>query len=257
MNPVDLLSLLKTIKKLGFLNYIAYKTKPISCLNINGVKIFIRRGTPDLEVALASLSGEYSCLKYLLPKHFNGLIVDGGAYIGTASIALHRLYPEARIIAIEPSRENYKILIRNIAQYPNITPIRAAISGESGRKLTLINRGTGEWGFTIIDRPRDVPDAQKIEQVDAITLEDIYKISGCDYVGIIKLDIEGGEKELFQKNALQLDKSIAVFAELHDRITEGCTSSFFEFSKTRSVVNIEGEKLLSVKTSQCNPDNTD
>ena len=87
-----------------------------------------------------------------------------------------------------------------------------------------------------------------IEKVKTITLEDIYKMSGYDHAAIVKLDIEGGEKDIFLNNSRQLDKSFAVLAELHDRITQGCTASFFEFSKSRAVINIGGEKLLSVKT---------
>lgn len=242
------LSLARTINKIGLKKYIEYKIKAVSRHNFGNDEILVRRGTPDLGVALTSLNEEFSCLKYLLPKDFKGLIIDGGGYIGTAAIALHKIYPKARIITIEPSSENYNILIQNIAKYSQITPIKAAISCESGGKLTLRNRGTGTWGFTVIKKPQDNPDSSSIEHVDTISIEDIYKMSDCNEIGIIKLDIEGAEKELFQKNAFQLNKSKAIIAELHDRIEDGCTSSFFKFSRERTVIKVDGEKFLSVKT---------
>ena len=98
---MNLLKSLKLTAKIGFFNYILYKLKPLCRFNIENCEVFVRRGSPDLRVALTSLSGEFRCLENLLPKNFDGLIVDAGAYIGTASIALHKLYPKASIFAIK------------------------------------------------------------------------------------------------------------------------------------------------------------
>ena len=75
----NLLKSLKLTAKIGFFNYILYKFKPLCRFNIENCEVFVRRGSPDLEVALTSLSGEFKCLENLLPKNFDGLIVDAGA----------------------------------------------------------------------------------------------------------------------------------------------------------------------------------
>ena len=52
------------------------------------------------------------------------VIVDGGANIGLASIYFANRYPDAKIIAIEPEASNFSLLQRNVAAYPQITPIQ-------------------------------------------------------------------------------------------------------------------------------------
>ena len=79
-------------------------------INIDSSTIYFRKGTPDLKVALSSLLHEYECLRLLYKPDFCGNIVDAGGYIGTSAIALHKLYPKAKIFVIEPSIENLGIL---------------------------------------------------------------------------------------------------------------------------------------------------
>jgi len=50
-----------------------------------------------------------------------------------------------------------------------------------------------------------------------------------DHIDILKIDIESSEKELFEENFEKwLPKVKVVIIELHDRMKEGCTRSFFK-----------------------------
>ena len=69
---------------------------------------------------------------------------------------------------------------------------------------------------------------------------------------LIKLDIEGGEKALFETAASGLTSVDFVFAELHDRILPGCTAAFAAFSQDRFVFNFGGEKFLSAARGAAN-----
>src|SRR5262245_8086929 len=46
------------------------------------------------------------------------VIVDAGANIGLSSIWFATQYPEAKVIAIEPNRDNFALLEENTAAYP-------------------------------------------------------------------------------------------------------------------------------------------
>lgn len=212
---------------------------------VYGRKVWIRKNTPDLSVAISCFDGEFNILEGLFPKDYNGVIVDAGGYIGTAAMALSELYPKANIISIEPSKDNYRILKKNISKYPNITSIYGALVASDKKKVTLKNRKTGAWGYTIVNAPKDSLNVDIMGEVPCYKLSNL----GVDIkdIGILKLDIEGGEYDIMKNDTESLQSIPVILVELHDRIIEGCSDLFFEFSKERVVTKDDGEKYLSVK----------
>ena len=69
----------------------------------------------------------------------------------------------------------------------------------------------------------------------------------AEKVGILKIDIEGGELDLFKSDSKSLKKINVIIIELHDRIVKGCTKAFFEFSKDRIIIKNYGEKFVSIR----------
>ena len=64
---------------------------------------------------------------------------------GFASIYFANKYPGAKIIAIEPEQSNFELLKDNIAPYPNIIPIQAAL-WHKNEEINLIDPGLGKSG---------------------------------------------------------------------------------------------------------------
>lgn len=227
----------------GLRYYMSSSGRPIE-LNIEGDDYWVRPRTPDLKVLLESRSGELESVRWLLPIDFCGVIVDAGGYIGTSALALARMFPHAQIVTIEPSIENFAVLRRNVAEWSNIRVVAGALAATDDRVATLRSRGTDQWGYTCVENPSDCRDPLDIEEVQC------YSLSGLDIcvenVGLIKLDIKGYEKELFEGSGNLLDKAQVILVELHDRIVPGCSESFLSFSADRVVVKTAGEKFLSI-----------
>lgn len=219
--------------------------RPVVVLTIHRTKVAIRPRTPDRVVALSTLGDEFEQLGKFLAPDFDGLIVDGGGYIGTAALKLAQLFPAAKIVSVEPSDRNFELLCRNTAGMERIEPVRAALAPIAGQSIELYDRGTGEWGLTIVKNPNDRVDAPSLQQVQTISLREIAANHPGREIGLLKLDIEGGEKALFEQDAAELKCIPAIFVELHDRIVEGCTAAFDAFSQDRQVRNFGGEKFLS------------
>ena len=133
----------------------------------------------------------------------------------------------------------------NVANLQNVKIIHGALVGTSEKSIQLNNRETGEWGFTVIAKPSDKPNASFIQETPAYRLSDL--LAEGENIGLLKLDIEGGELSLLEHDMQSLRSIDAVFAELHDRIIPGCVEKFFEFSKDRILIKDKGEKFLSVK----------
>ena len=112
--------------------------------------------------------------------------------------------------------------------------------------MKLRNRGSGEWGYTVVGKPADRPDAAEIETVETVTIDDIAAMFPGKSIGILKLDIEGGEKAVFDHSADALQQIPAIFAELHERIAPGCREGFARICEDRWVVRSSGEKYLAL-----------
>jgi len=241
------------VERVGWVNAFRLKlarwwsgSSPIT-IRFGNRKIVVRPNTPDVAIAASSLGDEYEPLKKIFDSEYDGLIIDAGGYIGTAAIKLSDFYPKARIVTVEPSTENYNVLLRNIRNYPRISAIKAALVPKNKPGVFLSNRGTGQWGYTIVEKPLDNAQAVPVENVLTITLSDICSEFKAQEIGILKLDIEGAEKELLTQGAKELERTYAVFAELHDRITHGCTEAFMKFSEKRALQIFDGEKYLSIR----------
>src|SRR5438128_6867077 len=60
-------------------------------------------------------------------------IVDAGAFIGLSSLYFAWRYPNPKVIAIEPEKSNYELLLHNIDGWENIIAVRAALWKRSTR----------------------------------------------------------------------------------------------------------------------------
>jgi FkbM family methyltransferase len=214
-------------------------------VEILGMTINVRTSTPDLEVAISCLNGEFDDVCEELPVLRHGIIVDAGGYIGTAAIAFARKYPKAKIITIEPSSQNYSILLKNIAAWPNIIPMNKALAPEPG-KLILHDRGTGEWGFTLIDNAADRATSPAGE-VECVTVAQVMDQVGSDGIDIFKIDIEGGEHALLTRNTDWISKTSGICIELHDRIVPNCSEVWEAAMVGRHNLKSSGEKFISLR----------
>lgn len=238
----------KKIAAIGLLAWLRYKhSRPgtVVRIRVGKTKLKVRSGTHDLEVALTSLNGEFDSLIGLLPEEFAGTVIDAGGYIGTATLALRQVFPRARIICIEPSSKNLEILRWNLRNETNVEVLQGAIIGNRRDFVELSDTGTGEWGYSVSLGPSSTTmKVKSLETVKGFTLSDLGV--GRDNVGVIKLDIEGGEMELLSLDDKHLSQIPVVLAELHDEIIPGCTEMFFRFSSQRQLVQPPGEKWLSL-----------
>lgn len=134
------------------------------------------------------------------------LIVDLGSNIGLASKYFEHVYPGAKLIAVEPDSGNCDIARRNMSD--DATLHMAAISSENG---------TGR----LIDMGRN--NAFRVDRVGEneggvrfLTVHDILRSAQNASPFLIKIDIEGFERDLFEKNTDWIDQFPILLIELHD-----------------------------------------
>jgi FkbM family methyltransferase len=162
---------------------------------------------------------EYNFKMPFSPK----VIIDGGGNIGLASVFFANRFPEANIVCVEPDGENFDLLKRNVAAYTSIKPLQAGIWHRPAH-LAIVDEGYGHWGFMV----KEVP-AEEKGSIYSLSIDKIMQDFGFNEIDLLKLDIEGSEKEVFSENYQHwLPKTKVLVVELHDRMKQGTTKAFFK-----------------------------
>ena len=123
-------------------------------------------------------------------------IIDAGANIGLATVYFENRFPNAKIIAIEPEKSNFEMLKLNSKCLKNIILHKKALSNRQNLDLNVIDKGYGNWGF--ITQIADDKNIQEVvDTVKTITIDEVIIQNNLEFIDLLKIDIEGAEKELF------------------------------------------------------------
>ncbi len=203
------------------------------------IPIIVRRKTSDVSTfEQVFVNHLYDLAIDEQPK----LIIDGGANVGYTTIYFANRWPRARIFAVEPEASNYAVLRKNVAGYPNVTAVQAALWSKQ-TNLEIQNPGDDNWSFRV-----GPSEARTNSSCEAITVQELIERAGGDRVDILKLDIEGAEKEVFSSDYSWLKQVQAMVLELHDWITPGCSNAVYSAAREYSFKDFEqGENVVFLR----------
>jgi FkbM family methyltransferase len=202
---------------------------------------FLRCRTSDIATFdQIFIDEEYDCIASRPPQ----VILDAGANVGLASIYFANRFPEARIFAIEPESKNFETLRLNVAPYSNIVPLHAALWNKN-EEINLLDPGFGEWGFVTEQVGTEpIVRGEVCQKVRGVTVDTLISEYRLDRIDILKMDIEGTEREVFQDPSAWVGQIEALIVELHDRIKPGCSVSFYRWVKEFDYEWKQGENVF-------------
>ncbi len=211
---IDGLKFLKEIKKKKNGELITIKIKnylhPIS----------LRNKTSDIPTFYQCIfNKEYDINVDFTPK----VIVDLGANIGLTTVFFKNRYPNCKIICVEPEESNFNLLKENTKNYKNIKLYKAGVWNKS-TNLIIEDKGYGHYGYTVKESNKKTENS-----ILSIGVNEIIKENNLEQIDILKIDIEGAEKELFEENySSWLPKVKVIIIEFHDRMKPNCAKTFFK-----------------------------
>ena len=242
----NLIELFWYINRLGLASgassFFKIKTGNTNSIRLKGLKypFKLRKGSSDIAVFYQVFMDK----EYNFNAGFNpGFIIDGGGKVGLGALYFANVYPDAKIVSVEPESDNYNMLIDNTRAYDNIYPIQSGLWNKS-TYLKVKDIGLGDWGFVV-----EECDKEDAETFRALSIADIMTQYQVDEIDILKLDIEGAEKEVFTSNYDRwLPKTKILIVELHDRMKAGCSSAFIKaMAQYNFTIHPLGENFICIR----------
>jgi FkbM family methyltransferase len=124
-------------------------------------------------------------------------VVDVGAHIGYFTLLAARLVgSEGKVYAFEPHPTNFQLLVKNIEanRFKNVICIQKAVSNKCGKcKLYLASHSSGQHSIF-----SNVTQTKVYVEVETVTLDSFFASLGWPSVDLIKIDVEGAEKMVFE-----------------------------------------------------------
>ena len=169
----------------------------------------------------------------IIPKN----IIDAGANIGLTSIYFTHYFPKTSILSIEPSKSTFQDLNENINanQFTNIKVINKGLwNKETLLKADYSFRDRQSWAFRLVETTDH--NHALFETTTIPSLINNFNLTTIDF---LKIDIEGGEKQVFSgENHDWLDLVSVIAIEIHD-----------EFKCKESIENILMKKGFEISYS--------
>jgi FkbM family methyltransferase len=205
-------------------NSLAFSNK-IPCVSIQrkpeiaAYPIFLRYPSTDLST-YKQVFEDFS-YNFAL-NHEPQTIVDAGANIGLASVYFANKYPNAKIISVELEKNNFEMLKKNTANYKNIMPLHAALWNRN-EKVCIVDTNKGNDAFQVGQKQ-----SSEFQKINGFTIDKIMNMFELQKIDLLKIDIEGAEKEVFENTATWIGKINTMAIELHERLKPGCNRSFYK-----------------------------
>jgi FkbM family methyltransferase len=134
-------------------------------------------------------------------------VIDAGANIGLSAVYFATRFPDAKVIAIEPQGENFRLLERNTKHYPQVIPIHAALWSDD----TTLGLSNPDDRVDSYQYSRDAAG----ETVPAFNMSSVLSRFGMARVDLLKIDIEAAETEVFARKPEWVRRVGMFIIELH------------------------------------------
>jgi len=170
--------------------------------------------------------------------------VDAGANVGLTSAYIQSFYPEAKTICLEPSSNTMARLKCNLELNSMNAKYYEKGLWSSDDTLYADNsfRDKQDWSFRLTNVPNGG------EKIEVISMGTILSENEINTIDLLKVDIEGGEKELFEDPKIDewLSKVQVIAIEIHDEFD--CREAIeSKIASSGFTIEHSGELTIGVK----------
>jgi len=142
------------------------------------------------------------------------VIVDAGACVGNFTLAANIFYKNATIYSIEPVKETFRLLESNTKCYQNIHNFNIGVGENNEVKTIYFSKEEKDRSSFYKDNISKGVDAQT-EEIVVKTLDTLFNEQKITRVDILKIDVEGFEKEVIDGLGSKISAVQNIIIEIH------------------------------------------
>jgi FkbM family methyltransferase len=191
----------------------------VKTAKIGKLKFYYRNDSTDGGALTHILDQTYYLFVPDLKHKSFDVIVDVGAHIGTFCIVTASKSEKTRVFAIEPCKENFEILKKNISlnKLKNVFASNIALSDSNGEEI-LFHSKVGNIAHSLTMRSLEG------EVVETKTLSRFFSENNIEYCDFLKLNCEGSEfKIILSTPKVFLEKIKFMLLLYHKDFAEDCS----------------------------------
>jgi FkbM family methyltransferase len=225
----------------------ASKSKRLSHVNIRTLRRkFFYRGFDDFNAMSHLMTIGYRISDANADRKIQW-VIDAGANIGDETIRFYGFHPQATIIALEPESSNFELLVKNTLDIDRVHCLQEGLWSQPAY-LKVIHADDH-----ISHR---VAEAQSHEKgaIRATSIPDLMNRYSIDQIDILKMDIEGGEAEVFSGRDLAwLERVRCMIFEVPDNDAPYTTQSIYRALDRlglRFQTHVHGECIIMIRADE-------
>jgi len=167
-------------------------------------------------------------------------IIDAGSNIGLTALFFSEHFEKGRLIAVEPDPENFKVLDYNLQSTVLFKFIKfnaALWPTNTHIKIVKDFRDKSDWSFR-------VEETEDQNGIKAYSINYLMESENFDFIDILKIDVEGSEKQIFTSANANLDflnKTKCIAIEIHDEFN--CREAIYSVLKSYGFTYINSGEL--------------
>ncbi|WP_054851523.1 FkbM family methyltransferase [Olleya sp. ITB9] len=201
--------------------------------------IYLRPKTSDFKIFKQIFIAEEYNVTY--PNQVK-TIIDAGSNCGYSIVYFKNKFKDAKVIAIEPDHSNIKMIRKNTQNLTNVELLEGGVWYKDS-DLNILNKNAGKWAFRVVEAKKDEGEFK------GFSINTILKQFNLESIDLLKLDIEGTEKIIFENNVQPwLSVTSFGFLELHENYEPGVTKLIHKILKSENFkISHSGENLVFSK----------
>ena len=189
------------------------RTVPVRIRRAGGTRVRVRPVGSDLATIAEIFHEEvYGGLANVVRAPAS--VIDLGAHVGLSSLYFLRMFPSARVLAVEPNPESFALLETNLRPWIVAGRCRlvrgAAWSDDCLLAPSSDNEPHAHAGFSV--RPAPPGDSEPIQ---GYSMETLLGMTDAPIVDVVKMDVEGAESALLSADVDWLRTVRCLAVEFH------------------------------------------
>jgi FkbM family methyltransferase len=172
----------------------------MNAIQFEGIYVRAHRAEQDVTVIREVIHADCYQLRQMKQAGYEPkTIVSIGSHIGTFELLAHSLWPEAHLVSVEPNRESFALLEMNVGHYASLHNVAVSYIEDA----ILIDGAHSTGGCTITTKEEFATKKWRdpvtiIDKPICLTFDELMKRENLSHIDLLKLDCEGGEKDILR-----------------------------------------------------------